>query len=202
MTHYRLVLVTALALAPATAGLAVAGAPTEQLKPAVDRVISILSDPAMKGEAKTKQRRDAIRAVSNGVFDWAEMAKRALGRHWHGRTEAERGEFVELFRDFLERSYISMMERYSGENIVYVGDSIDGDQAAVRTKFITKEKQEVPIEYRMIRHDGRWLIYDVLVENVGLVSNYRTQFNQIIQTSSYQELVRKMKTQELAKKAS
>ncbi len=202
MTHYRLVLVTALALALAIAGLAVAGAPTEQLKPAVDRVISLLSDPAMKGEAKAKARQDAIRAVSNEVFDWAEMAKRALGRHWHGRTEAEREEFVKLFRDLLESSYISTIERYSGEKILYVGDSIDGDHAAVRTKFISKQGQEVPIEYRMIRRADRWLIYDVLLENVGLVSNYRTQFNQIIQTSSYQELVRKMKTHEIVKKAS
>lgn len=178
-----------------------AGPPTEQLKVKVDAVIRVLSDPGLKGERKIKERHEAVRNITNDVFGWSEMAKRSLGRHWRGRTEAERDEFVKLFRDLLERSYMSTIERYSGEKVIYAGDSIDGDQATARTKFITRQGQEVRIDYRMIRNGNRWLIYDVLVENVGLVSNYRTQFNHIIQTSSYRELVKKMKTQELVRMA-
>jgi len=179
-----------------------AGQPTEQLKPAIDRVIKTLEDPALKGEAKTKERRQALHTIGDEVFDWTEMARRALGRHWQGRTEAERDEFVKLFRDLIERSYMSTVERHSGEKITYAGDSVDGDQAILRTKFTTKKGQEVPIDYRMIRRGDRWLVYDVAVENVGLVNNYRTQFNQVIQTSSYRELVKKMKNQEFIRKPS
>jgi len=202
MTSYRGLVVTlaSLLVLLVTRG-ALAGPPTEQLQVKIDSVIKILSDPALKAAGKTHERRRALRNISNDIFDWTEMAKRALGRHWHGRTEAERDKFVKLFRDVLERSYTSTIERYGGEKIVYVGDSIDGDQATVRTKFITKQGQEVPIDYRMVSHGARWLIYDVVVENVGLVSNYRTQFNEIIRTSSYQELVQRIKTQEPVKTA-
>ena len=174
-----------------------AGPPTDQLKPAVERVIRLLQDPALKRETKTAERRGTIRTVSDGIFDWREMAKRSLGPHWRGRTEAEREEFVGLFRDLLERSYISIIERYSGERITYSGDSIDGAQAVVRTKFLTKQGKDASIDYRMVRHGDHWLIYDVLVENVGLVSNYRSQFNQIIRTSSFEELVKKMRNHDL-----
>lgn len=102
----------------------------------------------------------------------------------------------------LEGRYISTIERYSGEQITYSGDSLDGNQAIARTKFLTKQGKEVPIDYRMLRHGDRWLIYDVLVENVGLVSNYRTQFNQIIRTSSFEELGKRMRGHELLKEAS
>lgn len=196
----RAVFVASLVLACATGALA--GTPTDQLKPEIDRVLQILEDPAFKGGAKTKERRDAIRSATNSVFDWAEMARRSLGRHWQQRTPAERDEFVALFHDLLERSYISTIERYSGEKIVYAGDAVDGEYATVRTKMFTKNSREVAIEYRMSRQGDRWLIYDVLVEGVSLVSNYRTQFNQIIQTSSYQDLLKRIKSDEFAKKSS
>ncbi len=179
-----------------------AGPPTDQLKPAVERVIRILQDPALNGEGKAAERRGAIRNISEGIFGWREMAKRSLGAHWRERTEAEREEFVRLFRDLLERRYVSTIERYSGERITYSGDSVDGNQAIVRTRFLTKQGQEIRIDYRMMRHGDRWLIYDVLIENVGLVGNYRTQFNQIIRTSSFEELVNKMRGHELVKEAS
>lgn len=185
-----------------TAAGVLAGPPTDQLKPGIDRIVKILEDPALKGDAKTEERRAAIRALTNPIFDWTEMARRSLGRHWQKRTEQEREEFVVLFHDLLERSYISTIERYSGENVAYAGDSLDGEYATVRTRIVTKQGREVAIDYRMIRQGDRWLIYDVLVEGVSLVNNYRTQFNQIIQTSSYQELVKKMKAQEFLKKAS
>jgi phospholipid transport system substrate-binding protein len=175
---------------------ALAGPPTDQLKNHVERVVQTLEDPALKGEALTSERRHRVRLIANDIFDWAETAKRSLARHWQPLTDAQREEFVRLFGDLLERSYISKIELYGGERIQYVGEAVDGDVATVRTKIITKQGTEVPVEYRMLRRGDRWMVYDVVIENVSLISNYRTQFNRIIQTSSYQELVKKMKTKQ------
>jgi phospholipid transport system substrate-binding protein len=175
---------------------AAAGQPSDQLKAQIDRVLKVLEDPELKKEAKVKDRRRAVRKIANEIFDFAETARRSLGRHWHARTPAERDEFVQLFSDLLERSYISRVELYGGEKIQYLGDSFEGDQAKVQTKLLTKSGSEIPIEYRMHRKSERWLVYDVSIEGVSLIANYRTQFNKIIQTSSYQELVKKMKTKQ------
>jgi len=197
MTRHRRVFVALLVVAALPAARdAVAGPPTDQLKAHIDNVVKTLEDPAFKGEAKTPERRHRVRMIANDIFDWGETAKRALARHWQPLTEAQRAEFVKLFGDLLERSYISKIELYGGEKIQYVGESIDGNIASVRTKLITKQGTEVPIEYRMLRQGNRWVVYDVVIENVSLISNYRTQFNRIIQTSSYQELVKKMKTKQ------
>ena len=173
-----------------------AGVPLEQLRAQIDRVLKVLEDPEMKKEARAKDRRVAVRKIADEIFDFQETAKRSLGRHWTTRTAGERDEFVGLFSDLLERSYISKVELYGGEKISYLGDSIDGDQALVRTKIITKGGAEVPVEYRMLKRGERWLVYDVVIEGVSLVANYRTQFNKIIQTSSYAELVKKMKVKQ------
>jgi phospholipid transport system substrate-binding protein len=175
---------------------AAAGAPSDQLKSQVDRVLKTLDDPELKKEGRGKDRRVAVRKIANDIFDFGETARRSLGRHWQARTPAERDEFVQLFSDLLERSYISKVELYGGEKIQYLGDAIDGDQAKVQTKLLTKGGSDIPIEYRMSRKGDRWLVYDVIIEGVSLVANYRTQFNKIIQTSSYQELVKKMKTKQ------
>jgi len=175
---------------------ATAGAPTEQLRAQVDKVLKLLDDPALKAADKAKERRAAVRKVADDIFDFGETAKRSLGRHWAARTPEEREEFVKLFGDLLERSYISKIELYGGEKIQYVGDRIEGDTAAVQSKLLTKTGSEVPIEYRMLRKSDRWLVYDVVIEGVSLVANYRTQFNKIIQTSSFQDLVKKMKTRQ------
>jgi phospholipid transport system substrate-binding protein len=199
MTFLRRVvlpLVLVLALAPPAVRPAEAGAPSEQLKTQVDRVLKVLEDAELKKEARAKDRRVAVRKIANEIFDFGETARRSLGRHWQGRTPAEREEFVQLFSDLLERTYISRVELYGGEKIVYAGDSIEGDQAKVQTKILTKSGSDIPVEYRMHRKGERWLVYDVIIEGVSLVANYRTQFNKIIQTSSYQELVRKMKTKQ------
>ena len=173
-----------------------AGAPMEQLRGQVDRVLKTLEDPELKRDGKAKERRVAVRKIAEEIFDFSETAKRALGRHWLARTPAERGEFVALFSDLLERSYLSKIELYGGEKIAYGGEAVDGDQATVRTKMVTKQGSEIPIDYRMLRKGDRWLVYDVMIEGVSLIGNYRTQFNKIIQTSSYQELVKKMKTKQ------
>ncbi len=197
MIRYRqlsLVLATFLLVFAAHEGWA--GPPTDQLKSSLDKVIQILEDPALKVDGKVKERRTVVRKVANDIFDFSETARRSLARHWQARMDKEREEFVALFADLLERSYISKIELYGGEKFQYGREQIDGDYATVSTKILTKQGQEVPVDYRMLRREDRWLVYDVVIEGVSLISNYRTQFNKIIQTSSYGELVKKMKTKQ------
>ena len=177
-------------------GPAEAGAPTDQLRTQIDRVIKTVEDPELKGEAKAGDRRAAVRKIAYETFDFPEMAKRALARHWQPRTPAEREEFVKLFAELLERAYVSRIENYGGEKIAYNGDTIEGDAALVKTKIVTKQGTDVPIDYRMLKKSDRWMVYDVAIEGVSLINNYRTQFNKIIQTSSYQALVDRMKNKQ------
>jgi phospholipid transport system substrate-binding protein len=200
LLHLTLVVLVGLAVwAPAPAR---AGAPTDQLKASVEQIVKVLEDPAMRAGSRAQERRAAIRKEAEGVFDFTETAKRALGRHWQGLSDKDRREFTTLFTDLIERAYISKIERYSGERIAYAGESMDSGLATVRTRFVTKQGTEIPVDYRMQQRGDRWLVYDVSVEGVSLINNYRTQFDKIIQTSSYAELVRKMKAAELAAPAS
>jgi phospholipid transport system substrate-binding protein len=188
---------SALAFAAVTLSSTVeAGVPTDQLRGATDRVLKVLQDAGLKEPAKRDARRQQIRAVADEIFDWQETGKRALARHWQGRSPSERQEFSTLFADLIERSYVSKIEQYSGERVVYAGETVEGDQATVRTKLITKSNTEIPIDYRMQKERDRWRAYDVVIEGVSLVSNYRTQFNRIIQQSGYPELVNKMKAKQ------
>lgn len=186
----------AVGLAVTAVGPAAAGVPTDQLRGAVDRVLKTLEDPSLKGEGKVPERRVAVRKIANEIFDFGEIAKRSMARHWQPLSEPQRNEFVGLFADLLERSYISKIETYGGEKIQYTAERVDGDYATVSTRIITKNGTEVPVDYRMIKRSDRWLVYDVSIEGVSLVSNYRTQFNKIIQTSSYNELVSKLKNKQ------
>lgn len=184
---------TAAAALSLAAGPVAAGAPTDQLKQYGDQVIKVLEDPALRGDEKSQERRSAVRRVAIQIFDVGETAKRALGRHWTARTPEERREFVDLFADVLERAYLSKIDLYGGERLRYMAETIDGDHAIVRAKVSTKQGTEVPVEARMLRRGDRWYIYDVLLENISLVGNYRAQFDQIIRTSSYQDLVRRLR---------
>ena len=186
----------ALGLAVITAVPVTAGVPTDQLRGAVDRVLRTLDDPSLKGADKVADRRVAVRKIANEIFDFGEIAKRSMARHWQPLTEPQRVEFVGLFADLLERSYISKIETYGGEKIQYTGERTDGEYATVSTRIITKNGTEVPVDYRMTKRGDRWLVYDVSIEGVSLVSSYRTQFNKIIQTSSYNELVSKLKNKQ------
>jgi phospholipid transport system substrate-binding protein len=173
-----------LAGAPAWAG------PTDQLREYTDQVIKVLDDPSMARQ----DRRAAVQKIAHEAFDVAETAQRVLARHWQARTQAEREEFTQLFADLLERTYIARMDEYGGERIRYVSESIDGKLASVRARITTKNGTEVAVESRMSLRGDRWLIYDVLIENVSLVANYRSQFDRIVRSSSYEELVRRLKT--------
>ncbi|OLB95469.1 MAG: hypothetical protein AUH30_15165 [Candidatus Rokubacteria bacterium 13_1_40CM_68_15] len=169
---------------------AVAGAPTDQVRQYTDQVLKLLDDPSVQGA----DRRAAVRKAAIEIFDVQETAKRALGRHWHGRTPAEREEFVQLFADLLERTYINKIDIYRGEKVVYTNEAIDGEYATVRARVVSKQRGEIPVDAKMIRRGDRWLIYDIAVENISLIANYRAQFDRIIRSASYQDLVTRLKT--------
>ena len=188
---HGLVVVLTVALL-ATFDPAWAGPPTEQLRAQMDGIIKVLEDPELKREERQAERRAAIRRLANAIFDFNETARRSLGQHWQARTPVEREQFVKLYADLLERSYIGKIELYNGERILFLGDTIERDQATVRTRLVTKAGTEIPVDYRMHRVGERWLSYDVAIEGVSMVANYRAQFNKIIQASGYQALVSKL----------
>lgn len=192
----RALIALAAVLALVVARDAAAGVPTDQLRGSIDLVLKIVTDPELKKEARTVERRTRIRAVVNQIFDFTEISQRSLGRHWQTRTPAEREQFVALFGDLLENAYITKIESYAGEKIQYPGDVIDGDLAVVKTRIVTKQETEIPIDYRMFLNGGRWAVYDVSIEGISLIGNYRTQFNAVIQRSGFPDLVAKLKTKQ------
>jgi phospholipid transport system substrate-binding protein len=167
--------------------------PLDDLKASTDRLLKIVTDPALKPQSKTRERRAEIRKTVSERFNFAEMARRSLATHWRQLTPQEQQDFVNLFTDLLEKSYVDKLESFSDEKILYLGEQIDGDTATVRTKIVTRKNIEIPIDYRLLRSGNRWVVYDVVIEGVSLINNYRTQFNKIIRTKSYPELVRLMK---------
>jgi len=180
-----------LALVLAIAMPAAAATPTETLKAYSDHVVKILDDPGLK--ERKQDRRAAVRKVAEDIFDFGETAKRALGPHWQARTAPEREEFTQLFADLLESTYIARIDEYGGERVKYVAEKIDGDTAVVQTRVVTRKGQEVPVDARMLRRGDKWYIYDVMLEGVSLVNNYRNQFDRIIRSASYAELVKRLR---------
>lgn len=182
------------ALGLVTARDAAAGQVSDQLRSRIDRVVSILDDPILK--VRPEERRVALRGAATDIFDFSEITRRSLGRHWQVATPAEREELVQLFTALLERSYLGRIEQYSGERIAVVGEALDGELATVRTRLVSKGGTETPVDYRLHRAGDRWMAYDVSVEGVSLVANYRSQFNKIIQASSPQALVKRLRAKQ------
>lgn len=168
-----------------------AGPPTEAVKSTVDEVIRILQDPALKDPAQKQRRRQLVKQTVDQRFDYEEMAKRSLP-NWNTLSAAQRREFVSLFAELLEASYADKLMKYSGEKVTYVGESGDGNQAEVRTLLLRKNDR-IPMNYRLL-NTSRWVVYDVVIEGVSLVSNYRSQFTRVIRESSYADLVRRLRT--------
>ena len=167
--------------------------PTEVVQSGIEQVVQVVQDYDAGHPEGAEKRRSEIRRVAGRLFDFQEMARRTLARHWSERTPGEREEFVSLFRDLLERSYITRLENYSGERIVYLGETVDGEYATVRSKILGRGS-EMALAYRLHLVNSRWAVYDVLIEGVSFVGNYRSQFNRIISKGSYEDLVRKLKT--------
>jgi phospholipid transport system substrate-binding protein len=168
------------------------GAATEALKGSINEVLRILSDPNMKKSDRVQERRKLLEKVVGDRFNYEEMAKRTLAAQWQKLNDKERAEFVNLFMRLLTNSYADKVEGYSGEQIHYLNERLEGDYAEVRTKA-TSGKAEIPMDYRLLSKGGDWRVYDVVVDGVSLVSNYRGQFAKIIRTSGYDDLVKQLR---------
>ena len=175
------------------AGVALAGEPTESIRQTTDKIIAILQDPAFQEPEKEPERKRLIRRAADERFNWREMARRSLARHWKKRTNEEKQEFVALYADLLERTYMNRIENYSGEKVTYDGERIEGNYSLVNITVYTSQDLEIPVQYRLKKRGSDWLIYDVLVEGVSLINNYRQQFNDIILKSSYEDLVEQLR---------
>jgi len=193
MTTARTVLAaTLMTLVILTApGSALAAGPGEQLNEGIQRVFANLQDPDLK--TKETERRLAVRRIANELFDFEETAKRSLGRHWQDRSPEERQEFVRLFTELIDRAYLRRVDRYDGEQVIIVSDAVEGNQAVVQTRIVTRDKSEIPVEYLMHRTgEDRWRVWDVKIAGMSLVASYRAQFNKIIHAESYGDLVKRL----------
>ena len=145
----------------ATAVPVLAADPMDEVKQTTDKILSIVTNPALKTPSKTEEREKLIRQAVDERFDWEEMARRSLAIHWAARTSEERKEFVRLFSDLVERTYMQKVEDYSGEKVLYEGETKEGDYASVRVKIVTKRGGDIPVEYHLKKEGNDWFIYDV-----------------------------------------
>ncbi len=169
-----------------------AGEPLDVVRTAVDKAVQTLKDPKLQAQDKKRERIERLREALNPIFDYEEMAKRALGTHWRRRTPAEQEDFVKLFRDFLERIYSDKVDLYGGEKVRFGREVIDKDFAQVESSIIKPKGEELLVVYKLRQINGQWKVYDAVVENISIVNNYRSQFDRIISSSSYEELVKRL----------
>jgi len=177
-----------------TAFLQGAETPMEAVRETLTQVLRILDDPSLKNPAKQAQRRRMLEEIAAGRFDYAEMSKRVLGSYWKPLTETQRKEFVEVYKGFLSDRYAGKIEDYSGrkQEVGYLTERIEGSYAEVRTE-LRSDKTTLPMDYRLLMRDDRWSAYDIIIDGVSLVSNYRSQFQKIIRESSFEELLKKLR---------
>lgn len=171
---------------------ATAAEPTAAVKGTIDEVVRTLKDPALGQPGRKEERRALLEKIIAARFDFTEMAKRSLASHWRERTPAEQKEFIHLFEKLLENSYLGKIEGYTDEKVIYTRERLDGDFSEVKTKILRKG-DEIPIDYRLLRNGSDWKVYDIVIDGVSLVNNYRSQFSKIIRSGSYEELVQKMR---------
>jgi len=172
---------------------AFADSPTVQIKSTVDQVIQILTNPQLQGEGRKQERRKRLRDAIFVRFDFQEMAQRSLGAHWQRRTPEEQTEFIKVFSDLLEQTYVDKIESYNNEKFIYANERIDGPYAEVGSKMQTSKGEEFTINYKLHRVGEDWRVYDLVIENISLINNYRSQFNRILTGSGFNELVSRIK---------
>jgi len=165
---------------------------TEAVKETIDQVLLVLANEDLKSPEKAEEKRSVLQKVIGQRFDYEEMGKRTLGLHWRNLDEGQQKEFVLLFQDFLSNTYAGNVDGYSGEQVEYLKERRKGDFAEVQTKVMSP-KIEVPLDYRLMRKSSRWMVYDVVIDGVSLVKNFRGQFNRIIKGSSFQGLLDKLR---------
>ena len=176
-----------------SAGPVLASPVQDQLKYSVDAILAVLRTPALKGDAQKQKRREALGTLVEERFDFEKMSQLSLGKHWKERTESEKSEFVTLFTRLLKDTYITKIEAYTDERVVFLSERIENKKAQIDTKIITKTV-EIPINYRLFtRESDQWLVYDLVIEGVSLISNYRSQFGQMLEKDSFENLMDKLK---------
>jgi phospholipid transport system substrate-binding protein len=165
----------------------------DQLKQSVDDIMAILRNPELKAESQKENRRKALEKIVEDRFDFEKMAQLSLAMHWKQRTAVEKSEFVALFGGLLKGTYISKMDGYTDEKVIFLKELVNDKKAQIDTKIITKTV-EIPINYRMfVRKNDQWMVYDLVIEGVSLIANYRSQFGQMLEKGSFEELMDKLK---------
>jgi phospholipid transport system substrate-binding protein len=166
-----------------------ASAPLDTVQTNVNKVLDVLRDPKLKGESAKAIKKEKLEVIYEQMFDEVELSMRTLGGNWTKLNPAQQKEFVQLYRQILEKAYIDKILSYTDEKIAFSKENmLSKNQAEVQTKVITSSK-EIPIFYRVILKDGTWKVYDVVVENVSLVQNYRSQFNSILGKNTPDQLL-------------
>ncbi len=169
-----------------------AGEPTDEIRTAIDKGLAVLNDDSLKADGKNGHM-EQLREIVRPLFNFEEMARRSLGRHWRDMTPDDRSEFVAVFTDLLEATYAAKIDLYKGGEVSFVREVVDEDYARVDSKIKDNKGTDYSVSYKLLREDGDWRIYDVVVENVSLINNYRAQFGRIIRKSSTKDLVEKIR---------
>lgn len=177
---------------------ATAGSAADRLRQSIDKILAVLADPSLKGEAQNQRRREKLRQIVYERFDFTEMAKRSLGPQWQKRTPDEQKEFVRLFSDLLESAYLDRIESYSGEKVRFVSERQESGFAEVKTRIVNPKGEELSLDYRLHEVGGDWKVSDVVIENISLVNNYRSQFSRVLARSSYEGLIQAMRQKKLS----
>lgn len=175
-----------------------ADSPMTQIQATVEKILAVVQNPDLKPEAKKEQRRAQLRRIIYPKFDFEEMAKRSLGSEWQRRTREEQQDFTKVFTGLLEDRYLDRIESYDGEKFRYLRETPDQNSAQVDTTVVNKKGQEFSINYKLHRVEDDWRVYDVIIENISLVNNYRSQFSRVLTKSSFDQLVSAIKEKRLA----
>jgi phospholipid transport system substrate-binding protein len=170
-----------------------ASKPMDEIRVVVNQALGIVKESNLESKHERRQLVGRLEKIIDPLFDFKDMAKRSLGLHWKTLTKEERQEFVPLFRDFLGKVYLGRVRSYDGEKVLFIGETLGKNHAEVDTQVVDEKRNQLPVVYMLKRGDGDWKIYDVLIDHVSLVDNYRSQFDRVISRSSYKDLVQQMK---------
>lgn len=168
------------------------GTPTEAVRTTVSQALGVLQDQELKKPERTDERVTRLKQIADSRFDYGEMARRSLGAQWDQLGERERQEFVDLFTELLTATYADKIHSYSGEEVKFLNERLEGDHAEVKSMLVGK-KTETSLDYRLMKKDGDWKVYDVVIDGISLVRNYRGQFTAILRSSSYEHLVQTLR---------
>jgi phospholipid transport system substrate-binding protein len=170
-----------------------AGPPTDAVKGEVDKIISKLRDPAFKQKSK-EEKIAGIREIINQIFDWNELSKRTLGRNWKKFNDAQKKEFTDLFSSLLEGVYADRLLAYSDEKVIFDKETeLRKGQFEVQSYIATSDGKKIPLYYRMVEKQGKWRVYDVVIEGVSMVKNYRSQFREILSKKQPEDLLKTLR---------